>query len=82
MSMNHIVGLVIMAIGITLLCLGINASRSMGERMYEDLMSRTTWFDGGGVVAIVGGVGVMLLGGRRTTYPCSADTRAAEHTTR
>ena len=70
MSMNRIVGLVILAVGVALLCLGINASQSTGERLYEDVMGRftdrTTWFIIGGIAAIVGGVGVALWGGRRT----------------
>ena len=70
MSTNRIVGFVLVSVGIALLWFGINASHSMGERVYEDVMGRftdrTTWFIIGGIASIIFGVGVAILGGRRT----------------
>ncbi len=71
MSMIRIVGLVLLAVGVTLLVFGYNASQSVGERIVEGFTGRftdqTMWYLIGGIAAIVGGAALTLWGGRSAT---------------
>ncbi len=71
MSMTRIIGLVLLAVGVTLLFFGYNASQSLGERVVEGITGRftsqTMWFFIGGIAAMVGGGALSIWGGRRTT---------------
>ena len=64
MCNSRIIGLVILAVGVTLLIFGINASHSVSERIVEGFTGRytdqTTWYLMGGIAAIVGGAAVPL----------------------
>jgi hypothetical protein len=70
MSMQRVVGIIVLAGGIVLIVLGVTASRSFGDQASRfftgHLTENTLWYLIGGVVAAVAGL-VMLLGrfGRR-----------------
>ena len=69
MSVNRIIGLVLVAVGVVLVVFGYNASQSVGERLVEGITGRftdqTMWFIIGGIAAIVGGAALSLWGGGR-----------------
>lgn len=68
MSIQRIIGLVLLADGVALLIFGYNASQSVGERVVEGVTghftNQTTWFLIGGIAALVGGATLSLWGGR------------------
>ena len=68
MNATRIIGLVILAIGIVLVVLGINAANALGEQVREGVTGRfsdrTTWYIILGVAAIVGGAALAFFGGR------------------
>ena len=59
MSINRIVGIVLVVAGVVLLVMGLQATDSVGEKIHEGLTGRftdsTTWYIVGGIAAIVGG---------------------------
>jgi Mn2+/Fe2+ NRAMP family transporter len=69
MSTQRIFGLVILAAGITVLVIGLNATDSLGERVRDGFTGhysdKTTWFIVGGICGIVVGVGLAWFGGRK-----------------
>jgi uncharacterized protein (DUF697 family) len=69
--MTRIIGLVLLAVGVTLLIFGYNASQSVGEQIVEGVTGRftqqTMMYLIGGIAAIVGGAGLAIWGGRRAT---------------
>jgi len=69
--MIRIIGLVLLAVGVTLLVFGYNASQTVGEQVVEGFTGRftnqTMAYVIGGVAAIVGGAALALWGGRRAT---------------
>jgi uncharacterized membrane protein len=71
MCNSRIIGLVILAIGVVLLIIGINASHSVSERIFEGFTGKftdqTTWYLIGGIAAIVGGAALCLFGRRCST---------------
>ena len=71
MSATRIIGLVLLAVGVTLLFFGYNASQAVGERIVEGFTGRftnqTMWYLIGGVAAVVGGLGLTVWGGGRAT---------------
>lgn len=62
MKTNLIIGVVLAAVGLTLLIMGLNATDSMGERVTEGVTGhytdKTTWFIIAGIAGLVAG-GVM-----------------------
>ena len=69
--MIRIIGLVLVAVGVTLLIFGYNASQTVGEQIVEGFTGRftnqTMAYVIGGIAAIVGGAALALWGGRRAT---------------
>jgi len=69
--MIRIIGLVLLAVGVTLLIFGYNASQSVGEQIVEGVTGRftqqTMMYVIGGIAAIVGGAALAFWGGRRAT---------------
>lgn len=69
MGLIRIVGLVLLAIGVTLLIFGYTASQSVTERIVEGYTGRftdqTMGYVIGGIAAIVGGGALAFWGGRR-----------------
>ena len=69
--MIRIIGLVLLAVGVTLLFFGYNASQAVGEQIVERFTGRFTHqtmaYLIGGVAAIVGGGAMCFWGGRRAT---------------
>jgi len=69
--MIRIIGLVLLAVGVTLLIFGYNASQSVGEQIVEGVTGRftqqTMMYVIGGIAAIVGGAAMAFWGGRRAT---------------
>ena len=59
MSINRIVGIVLVVAGVVLLVMGLQATDSIGEKVHEGVTGRytdsTTWYIVGGIAAIVGG---------------------------
>ncbi|MFT3880725.1 MAG: DUF3185 family protein [Gemmatales bacterium] len=68
MSNQKIVGFVLIAVGLTLLYFGYNASQSVGEQVVEGVTGRftnqTLIFIIGGIAALVGGVAFALSKGK------------------
>ena len=69
--MIRIIGLVLLAVGVTLLIFGYNASQSVGEQIVEGVTGRftqqTMMYVIGGIAAIVGGAALAFWAGRRAT---------------
>lgn len=69
--MIRIIGLVLIAVGITLLIFGYNASQTVGEQIVEGFTGRftnqTMMYLIGGIAALVGGAALAIWGGRRAT---------------
>jgi hypothetical protein len=66
--MIRIIGLVLLAVGVTLLIFGYNASQSVGEKVVEGITGRfteqTMGYLIGGIAALVGGAALCIWGGR------------------
>jgi hypothetical protein len=71
MTMNRIVGVVLLAIGIALFVIGMNSSHSVADRLSNTFTGRftdaTTWYIVGGIAAGVLGLLLMLMGFRGKT---------------
>jgi hypothetical protein len=71
MNVIRIIGLILLAVGVTLLIFGYNASQSVGERIVEGFTghftNQTMWYLIGGVAAVVAGLGLSIWGGGRAT---------------
>lgn len=69
--MIRIIGLVLIAVGVTLLIFGYNASQTVGEQIVEGFTGRftnqTMMYLIGGIAALVGGAALAIWGGRRAT---------------
>lgn len=67
--MIRIIGLVLLAVGVTLLIFGYQASQSVGEQIVGGLTghytNQTMWYLIGGIAAVVGGAALAVWGGRR-----------------
>jgi hypothetical protein len=68
-TMNNIVGLAILALGIVLLVFGFNASHSFSSDVSRTFTGNPTnhsmWLIIGGAVAVIAGIGVAVSGRRR-----------------
>ena len=68
MAIWRIVGLGLLAVGIVLLVLGVQATGALTESVRKDVTGnysdQTTWYIIGGVAGIVVGGGLALFGGR------------------
>lgn len=68
MLASRVAGLVLLAVGVALLMLGINATQSLEEEVREGLTgkysSETLWYIVGGAAAIAGGAVLALTSGR------------------
>ena len=69
MMKNRIVGVVLLAVGLLLVIVGLNASHSIADRVSNTFTGRfteaTSWYIlGGGAVALMG-LFMALFGGRR-----------------
>lgn len=71
MNGQKIFGLVLVAVGITLLFFGYNASQSVGEKVVEGVTgsftNQTLAFIIGGIAALVGGLAFLLSFGKGNT---------------
>lgn len=69
MNMKHILGIVVIAVGLVLLVFAFNASNSPMEQISDSLTGRysnqTMWYFIGGVAALVGGGLLVMLQYRR-----------------
>ena len=69
-SMNRIIGLAILALGIVLLIFGFNESRSFSSDVSKfftgNPTDRSIWFIAGGALAVVVGLVLAIRGARRT----------------
>ena len=68
--MQSVVGITVLVVGVVLIVFGMNASASLGSRLSELLTGapsdRTIWLLVAGVVAAMLGLGMLLVGRRRT----------------
>jgi len=69
MSLQRIVGMILLVVGVGMLLFGLNAADSLTEEVAESLTGRytetTTWYILGGLVmALVGGAITLVSGGR------------------
>ncbi|SFX47792.1 DUF3185 family protein [Marinospirillum alkaliphilum] len=64
MSLHHIIGILLLIAGGALLYFGYQASRRVGEQIYQSFAGRftdsTTWYLIGGVTALISGL-VLLI---------------------
>jgi LPXTG-motif cell wall-anchored protein len=64
------IGIALLVVGVVLIVFGMNASASLGSRLSEFLTGapsdRTIWLLVVGVVAAIVGLGLLLVGRRRT----------------
>jgi len=71
MNNQKILGFVLIAIGLTLLVFGYNASQSVGETVVEGVTgsytNQTLVFIIGGIASLVGGVAFVLAKGKGNT---------------
>jgi LPXTG-motif cell wall-anchored protein len=68
--MQSVVGIVLLVVGVVLMIFGMQASASVGSRVSELLTGapsdRTIWLLVAGVAAAMLGLGLLLVGRRRT----------------
>jgi LPXTG-motif cell wall-anchored protein len=68
--MHSVVGITVLVVGVVLSVFGMNASASLGSRWAELFTGapsdRTIWLLVAGVVAAMLGLGMLLVGRRRT----------------
>jgi len=68
--MQSVVGIALLVVGVVLIIFGMNASASLGSRLSELFTGapsdRTIWLLIAGVAAAVIGLGMLLIGRRRT----------------
>jgi LPXTG-motif cell wall-anchored protein len=68
--MHSVVGIALLVIGVVLMIFGMQASASVGSRLSELLTGapsdRTIWLLVAGVAAAMLGLGLLLVGRRRT----------------
>ena len=68
--MQSVVGIVLLVVGVVLMIFGMQASASVGSRLSELLTGapsdRTIWLLVAGVAAAMLGLGLLLVGRRRT----------------
>ena len=66
MSPQRIVGFALLALGITLLVIGLNSSHSMADQLSNTFTGRftdnTTWYIVGGIVLGIAGLGMSAFG--------------------
>ena len=71
MNPRHIVGAVVLVVGVTLLSVGINASHSLADQVTNTFTGRftqaTTWYIIGGIASALLGVLMVLVDLRRKT---------------
>jgi drug/metabolite transporter (DMT)-like permease len=69
MSFGRILGVVALVVGVGLLVTGYNASESAVDQLSETFLGRytdeTVWYLIGGVAAALGGVLLLVMGGKR-----------------
>ena len=69
MSFGRILGVVALVVGVGLLVTGYNASESAVDQLSETFLGRytdeTVWYLIGGVAASLGGVLLLVMGGKR-----------------
>ena len=66
MNQQRIFGIVLLAVGVVLLVIGMNASHSVADRLSNTVTGRfteaTTWYIVGGIAAAVLGAVMLLMG--------------------
>jgi len=69
MSFGRILGVVALVVGIGLLVTGYNASESAVDQLSETFLGRytdeTVWYLIGGIAASLGGLLLLVMGGKR-----------------
>lgn len=69
MSFGRILGVVALVVGVGLLVTGYNASESAVDQLSETFLGRytdeTVWYLIGGVAASLGGLLLLIMGGKR-----------------
>ncbi|AXO14605.1 DUF3185 family protein [Thalassospira indica] len=69
MSLRRILGVVALVVGVGLLVTGYNASESAVDQLSETFLGRytdeTVWYLIGGVASAIGGLLLLIMGGKR-----------------
>ena len=69
MTIQRVIGIVVLIVGVVLLVIGINATSSVADRWSNfftgHFTDSTMWYMAIGIVAAVVGIGLLLMGGRR-----------------
>jgi hypothetical protein len=71
MSIQRVAGIVLLAVGVILFVVGMNASDSVADRWSNfftgHFTDATVWYIIGGVASAIGGLMLVLFGGRKAT---------------
>jgi uncharacterized membrane protein len=69
MSINMVIGIVLVVVGVVALFFGWNQSQSLVDQAAETFTGRftesTMWYFFGGAAAVAGGIALILVGRRR-----------------
>lgn len=69
MSLGRILGVVALVVGVGLLVTGYNASESAVDQLSETFLGRytdeTVWYLIGGIASAIGGLLLLIMGGKR-----------------
>ncbi|MBP3126137.1 DUF3185 family protein [Thalassospira sp. ER-Se-21-Dark] len=69
MSLGRILGVVALVVGVALLVTGYNASESAVDQLSETFLGRytdeTVWYLIGGIASVIGGLLLLIMGGKR-----------------
>ena len=71
MPIQRIIGIAVLVVGVVLLVIGINATKSVADRWSNfftgHFTDSTMWYMAIGIVVAIVGVGLIAMGGRRLT---------------
>jgi len=71
MNIHRIVGIVLLVVGVILFVIGMNASDSVADRWSNfftgHFTDATVWYIIGGVASAIGGLMLIMFGGRKAT---------------
>ena len=71
MNIQRVVGIVLLVVGVILFVVGMNASDSVADRFSNfftgHFTDETVWYIIGGVASAIGGLMLVMVGGRKAT---------------
>ena len=71
MNIQRVLGILLLVVGVILFVVGMNASDSVADRLSNfftgHFTDTTVWYIIGGVVSAIGGLMLLMFGGRKAT---------------